>query len=97
LYNNPAGCVTSGGISYRNPTLGKEKLQITIDTEELENVEYFNCLCSMITDDARCTYEIQSRIAMAKTAFRNNKAVFTNKLDLNRLKKLVKCNVWSTA
>jgi hypothetical protein len=24
LYNKPAGCSTSGGISYRNPTLGKK-------------------------------------------------------------------------
>ena len=36
----------------------------------------------MITSDARCTREVQSRIAMAKEAF-NMKTPFTSKLDLN--------------
>jgi hypothetical protein len=40
-----------------------------IDKKQLENVEYFNYLGSMITNDARCKCEIKSRIAMAKTAF----------------------------
>jgi hypothetical protein len=43
-------------------------VQITVDQKQLENVEYFNCLCSMITN-AKCTREIQSRIAMAKITF----------------------------
>jgi hypothetical protein len=34
----------------------------------------------MITDDARCTREIESRIVMAKAAFKKKKTVFTNKL-----------------
>jgi hypothetical protein len=33
------------------------------------NVEYSNHLNSMITNDARCTQESKSRIAMAKAAF----------------------------
>jgi hypothetical protein len=32
-------------------------------------VEYLNYLGSMITNDARCTSEIKSRIAMEKAAF----------------------------
>ena len=35
----------------------------------------------MITNDAKCTHEIKSRIAMAKEAF-NKKTLFTRKLDL---------------
>jgi len=35
----------------------------------------------MITNYARCTREIKSRIAMAKAAFYKNKAIFTSKLD----------------
>jgi hypothetical protein len=31
-------------------------------------MEYFNYLGSMITTNARCTHEIESRIVMAKTA-----------------------------
>jgi hypothetical protein len=35
----------------------------------------------MMTNDARCTWEIKSRIANAKAAF-NNKIFFASKLDL---------------
>ena len=42
-------------------------LEIVID-KQLQNVECFNCLGSMITNDASCTREIESRIAMAKAA-----------------------------
>jgi hypothetical protein len=44
-------------------------IKIMIDQKQLENVEYFNYLGSMITNDARCTREIKSRIAMAKATF----------------------------
>jgi hypothetical protein len=44
----------------------------------------------MVTDDARCTREIKSRIAMVKSAFNKKKTLFTSKLDLNLRKKLVK-------
>jgi hypothetical protein len=50
----------------------------------------------VITNDARCTREIKSRIAMAKAAF-NKKILFNGKLDLNLRKKLVKCYIWSIA
>jgi hypothetical protein len=46
----------------------------------------------MITNEARCTREIKSRIAMATAAF--NKNLFTNKLDLNLRKKRY---IWSIA
>jgi hypothetical protein len=51
-------------------------MKIMIDQKQLENVKYFNYLSCMITNDARCTREIKSRIAMAKTAF-NNKKIFS--------------------
>jgi hypothetical protein len=63
-----------------------------IGQKQLENVEYFNYLGSMITNDARCTRAIKSRIAMAKAAF-NKKIIFTRKMDLNLRKKLVKCYI----
>jgi hypothetical protein len=63
-----------------------------IDKLQLENVEYFNYLVSMITNDARCTREIKSRIAMEKAAF-NKKTLFTSKLDLNLRKKPMKCYI----
>jgi hypothetical protein len=68
-----------------------------IDQKQLENVEYFNYLGSLITNDARCTREIKSRTAVAKAAFNKKKTLFTSKLALNLRKKLVKCYIWSIA
>jgi len=69
---------------------------IMIDPKQLENVECFKYLGSMLTNDGRCTCEIKSRIAMAKAEF-NKKTLFTSKLDLNLRKKLVKRYIWSMA
>jgi hypothetical protein len=66
------------------------------DQKQLENVEYFNYLGSMITNDAKRTREIKSRISMAKAAF-NKKTLFTSKLNLNLRKKIVKYYIWSVA
>jgi len=63
------------------------QIQIVIDQKQPENVEYFNCLGSMITNDARCTWEIKSKIAMAETAFSKKKSLLTSKLDVNLRKK----------
>jgi hypothetical protein len=71
-------------------------IKIMIDQKQLENLEYFNYLGSMITNDAMCTSEIKSRIAMAKAVF-NKKNLFTSKLDLSLRKKLVKYYIWSIA
>jgi hypothetical protein len=43
----------------------------------------------MITNDARCIHEIQSRIATAKAVFNKKKVLFTSKLDLRLRKRLV--------
>jgi len=59
--------------------------------KQLENVECFKYLGSMLTNDGRFTCEIKSRIAMGKAAFHKKKTLFTSKLDLNLRKKLVKC------
>ena len=68
-----------------------------IGQKQLENVECFNYLGSMLTNDGRCKREIKSRIAMAKVTFNKKKALFTSKLDLDLRKKLVKCYIWSMA
>ena len=56
---------------------------IMIDQKQLDNVECFNYLGSMLTNDGRCTREIKSRIVMAKVAFNKKKTLFTSKLDLD--------------
>jgi hypothetical protein len=66
------------------------QVQIMID----QNWGKWN-LVSMVTNDARCTLEIKSRVVMEKAAFDKKKALFTSKFDLNLRKKLVKCCIWS--
>jgi hypothetical protein len=60
-----------------------------INKKQLENVEYFNYLGNMITNDARCTREIKSKFATEKATC-NKKNLFTTKLDFNLRKKVVK-------
>jgi hypothetical protein len=52
-------------------------------------------LGSIITNDARCTSVINSRIVIAKAAFNKTNAPFTNKLELNVGKKPANCNIWN--
>jgi len=68
-----------------------------IDQKQLENVESFKHLGSILTNDGRCTCEIKCRIAMAKAAFNKKRALFTSTLHLELRKKLVKCYIWSIA
>jgi len=72
-------------------------LKIIIDQKQLENVESFKYLGSILTNDGKCTCEIKCRIAMAKAAFNKKRTLFTSTLDLELRKKLVKCYVWSIA
>ena len=72
-------------------------VKIMINQKQLENVESFKYLGSILTNDGRCTCEIKSRIAMVKAAFNKKRTLFTSTLDLEVRKKLVKCYVWSIA
>jgi len=74
-------------------------IKIIIDQKQLENVESFKYLDSVLTNDGRCTCQTtsKSRIAMAKSAFNKKRALFTSTLDLKLRKKLVKCYIWSIA
>ena len=68
---------------------------LPIDQKQLENVECFKYLGSMLTNDGRCTCEIKSMTAMAKAALSKKKTLFTSKLGLNLRKKLIICYIWS--
>ena len=57
-------------------------VKITVDQKQLENVEFFKYLGSILTNDGKCTCEIKSRIALAKAAFIKKRALFTGTLDL---------------
>ena len=79
-----------GNLKWSTP------VQIMIDQKQLENVEYFNCLGSLITHNRKCTCEIESRIVMEKATL-NMKKTFHQKIWRNVRKKLVTCHIWSTA
>jgi len=51
---------------------------IMIDQKQLENVEYFKYLGSILINDGRCTCEIKCITAMAKAAFIKKRALFTS-------------------
>ena len=72
-------------------------VKIMIDQKQIENVESFKYLGSILTNDGRCMCEIKSRIAMAKAAFNKKWALFTSTLYLKLRKDLVKCYIWSIA
>jgi hypothetical protein len=48
-------------------------VQIMIDSKQLENVQHFSYLGGILTNGARCTREIKSRIVMTKAAFNKKK------------------------
>jgi hypothetical protein len=58
-------------------------LNIVLDQKQLQNMDYLNCLRSLITNVARCARVIKSRIAMAKAAFKKKKKnLFTRNFNL---------------
>jgi len=63
----------------------------------LENVNCFDYLGSVITNDERCTREIKTRIALVKAAFNRKKTYFNSKLEFILRNKLVKRYMWSLA
>jgi len=76
-------------------TIPSEKSMI--GQKQLENVEPFQYSGRRLTNDVRCTGEIESRNTMAKAAFNKKRVLFTSTLGLKLRRKLVKCYIWSTA
>jgi hypothetical protein len=72
-------------------------VKIMINQKQLENVESFKYLGSILTNNGRCICEIKCRIAMAKAVFNKKRTLFTSSLDLGLRKKLMKCYLWSIA
>ena len=56
---------------------------LVIDEKQLVNVEYSNYLCSLVTNDARCTLEMISRIALAHTSTMYKDGSFHQELQVN--------------
>ena len=53
-----------------------------VDQKQRENVDYFIHLGSMITNDARCTREITSSIALAKSSLQQDEGSFHQQIGL---------------
>jgi hypothetical protein len=69
-------------------------VEITINEEELEQVDKFCYLGSVVTKDAKCHTEIR-RISMGKDAFYKRKELLRGKLNRNLKKRMIKTLVWS--
>jgi hypothetical protein len=54
------------------------RVKIMIDQKQLEKVEFFKYLGSILTNDGRCTCEIKCGIAMAKAALNKKRTLFTS-------------------
>jgi hypothetical protein len=79
-------------ITEKQPSPG----QVITDQKQPENMEYFNHLGSMITNDVRCKREINPGLPWQKQ--HTTRGHFnTSKLDFKLRAKLVKCHIWSTA
>ena len=68
-----------------------------IDQKQAENMDYLNSFGSTMTNDARCTWEIKSRITTAKQHSPRRKLFLQVKLDLNLRKKVLKGYILSIA
>jgi hypothetical protein len=54
-----------------------------VDQKQSQNMEHNNYLVSMITNDARYTRVIKSRLARVKAAFNMKNSLFISKFKLN--------------
>ena len=72
-------------------------IRIVIGNKDLEEVNSFQYLGSILTNDGRCSKEIRTRIAMGKAAFEKERRLLTGNLNLKLKKRLVKSLIWSVA
>jgi len=70
---------------------GNNKLKNYIDGQKVEQVSQFRYLGSLISEDGHCTNEIKSRTEMAKTVFMEKKKLFTEKMNPELKKRIMKC------
>ena len=74
------------------------KLNITIGGQIVEQVDKFQYLGSMITEDGRSTTDVKAKIRMAKGAFRKREELLTRKTLCHGVKKkIVKTIIWPIA
>ena len=75
--------------------MGRVNVKIQVDGKEVEQVEEFCYLGSVITADARCQMEVRRRIALGKEAFKRRKELMRGGLSKELKKRMVKTLIWS--
>ena len=70
-------------------------VSIHIENQEVEQVDKFKYLGSVVTDDGRSENEIKIRIAMAKEAFMRRRELLTKRMKRSLKKRIVKTLIWT--
>jgi len=73
------------------------KVSVWLRNTELEQVQEFCYLGSLLTEDARCDKEVTKRIVMAKAAFMRRGELLRGNISRDSKKRMVKTLVWSVA
>ena len=73
----------------------RPNIRITLNGQEIEQVNQFRYLGSIISEDGKCDVEVRRRIANAKVAFLNYRDLFRRDLNLRLKKRFLRCFVWS--
>ena len=73
----------------------EERIQLEIDGVEIEQVDRFKYLGSVVESGWKCEKEIKERIGMAKAAFNKMRRILTSKMSRELRKRVMRCYVWS--
>src|SRR6476619_2646248 len=73
---------------------GGERVNITVESQSVEQVSKFRYLGSLISEDGRCLDNVKTRFGMAKDAFNKRKELLTRSFRVDLRKSLVKTLVW---
>ena len=72
-----------------------ERVNITVESQSVEQVRKFRYLGSLISEDGRCLDDVKTGIGMAKDAsFNRRKELLTRSIRVDLRKRLVKTLVW---
>ena len=74
-----------------------KSVNIVIDGKQVEQVDRFVYLGSVVTQDGRCMAAVKERIGMAKVAFNKRRELLKKGFRRGLKKRLVKCLVWPVA
>jgi hypothetical protein len=85
------------GVSMVAEAKKLKSVSIVIDGKQVEQVNKFKYLGSVVTQDGGCMEAIKERIGMAKVAFDKRRELLKKKFKRGLKKRLVKCLVWPVA